>query len=95
MGKGISSCQGVVFAALSASCLLAAEARPAPLPTEVVQAWEKAGARVGWLGNHPGGYLAFESEPEGLADVTPAFQITVWRPGMLGKLAAPKLMAPK
>ncbi len=60
-----------------------------PLPWEVVQAWQQAGALEGWVGNHSG-LLVFRSKPEGLTDVVPAFQFSAWQVGLLGKLSAPQ-----
>ena len=71
-----------------------------PLPTDVVSAWEKAGASVGWFGpastgrfgpDRRNGYWQFNTQREELdvARSVPTFKIHAWREGMLAKLPAP------
>jgi len=63
------------------------------LPAEVVAAWKKAGAMVGWMGAHSqfAAGESFTTKREGLqaARAVPAFRISEWRAGMLAKLPAP------
>ena len=73
---------------------------PGELSAEVVAAWKKAGAKIGWLGRdrHPD---HFEGANDGLlftnylADVhaagaVPAFRLESWDAGILAKLPAPE-----
>ena len=63
-----------------------------PLSPDVVSAWEKAGASVGWLGpDRQDGFWEFNTQREKLdaARSVPAFKIHVWREGMLANLPAP------
>ena len=70
---------------------------PKPLPKEIVAAWQKAGARPGWLGTSgPGGtglkatgFLAFEEKATGLTGTVPAFRFDVWKDGVVAKLPVP------
>jgi hypothetical protein len=70
-----------------------ADEGPKPLPHDVVKAWEKAGAEVGWLGPdlELSTYLRFTAKLENLdaARAVPAFKVKVWREGLLAKLPAP------
>ena len=70
----------------------AQEKKAEGLPADVVAAWEKAGAEVGWMGpsHRPFGVLEFAARREGLAAtrVVPAFRIKIWREGMLTKVPA-------
>jgi hypothetical protein len=63
-----------------------------PLPGDVMSAWEKAGASVGWLGSvRKYGMWQFNAKRETLDAATsvPAFKIHAWREGMLAKLPVP------
>jgi hypothetical protein len=77
-------------------CGLAVSARaaePQPLPAEVVQAWEKAGARAGWMGSRRvGGYLLFSDQLKELESdrTVPAFRFPAWESGRIGKLPVPE-----
>src|SRR5262245_10832147 len=64
---------------------------PEPLPDDVVKAWKKAGAEVGWMGPDREGVLRFWEKHEGLDEkrTVPAFRLLVWREGMVAKLPAP------
>jgi hypothetical protein len=64
------------------------QAAPKPLPPEVVRAWEKAGAEVGWMGSVEAGVLRFRAGDEGKAGEVPGFRF-VWKAGVLPKLAPP------
>jgi hypothetical protein len=63
------------------------------LPADLVAAWEKAGARVGWMRLHtarlvgPTAFLPLKERPE--ADYVPAFQFRSWPEGVVPKLPAP------
>ncbi|MDW8244324.1 MAG: hypothetical protein RMJ88_14030 [Thermogemmata sp.] len=64
----------------------------AALPEEVVRAWEKAGATVGWMGiDRQYGYLRFTYNREELAEgsAVPAFRLARWQEGRVVKLPAP------
>lgn len=82
--------------AVSVSPLLADEPKkeiPKPLPKEVVAAWEKAGAEVGWMYAEPFGSLHFRSmKTQPKVDWVPAFQIQprVWKEGILKGLPLPE-----
>jgi len=52
---------------------------PEPLPDDVVKAWKKAGAEVGWMGRHR----------RYARTAVPAFSVRDWRGGVLAKLPAP------
>ena len=72
----------------------AQEKKAEGLPAEVVAAWQKAGAEVGWMGpnrQHPSILWSFTSNREQLvaARAVPTFKIRVWREGMWAKLPAP------
>ena len=60
------------------------------MPKEIVQAWEKAGAEVGWMRHHPEGGLIFATETKSDAGVAelPAFSFR-WQAGVLPKLPPP------
>ncbi len=63
-----------------------------PLSPDVVSAWEKAGASVGWLGPaRQHGWWQFNANRDQLeaAHSVPAFKIHTWREGMLAKLPTP------
>lgn len=62
------------------------------LPSDVVTAWEKAGASAGWLGPHRHYILCeFHANRQELAEPrsVPALKIHRWREGILAKLPAP------
>ena len=60
------------------------------LPEDIVAAWKKAGAQVGWLRAMPGlASLQFVREKEGKPGDLPAFHFAVWPEGRLAKLPAP------
>src|SRR5262249_23868099 len=46
---------------------------PKPLPPEIVQAWEQAGAKAGWMGRNENGILVLRSGGEGKAGEVPGF----------------------
>jgi Leucine-rich repeat (LRR) protein len=64
---------------------------PHPLPQDVQRAWMKAGAQVGWQGMKDILVLDFQTMPEGLVGVVPAFRFTAWNEGTVGKLPAPNV----
>src|SRR5262245_20833269 len=75
---------------------LAAPAPPSkearPLPEELVKAWQKAGAKTGWMGPYRRyGHSVFMTDRKDLdeARMVPAFQFSTWRAGVTGTLAAP------
>ena len=63
---------------------------PTPLPEELVTAWKKAGAEVGWERVTPGGFLKFVPEKEGKPGDLTAFRFSSWQEGVLAKLPAPE-----
>lgn len=63
---------------------------PGPLPAEIVAAWEKAGAKVGWLGSNEVGYLEFRSNMGDRKDQElPAVEFKVWQTGAVDGLPQP------
>src|SRR5207302_1611703 len=56
------------------------------LPAEIVTAWKKAGAEVGWMRE---GTFAFVPEKEGVDGDLPAFRFSLLKKGLLAKLPAP------
>src|SRR5262249_55083470 len=62
---------------------------PRPLPREIIEAWQQAGAEVGWMRVGEHGYHFFLPEKEGKAGDQPAFRFATWREGLLAKLPAP------
>jgi hypothetical protein len=57
---------------------------PAALPPELVAAWKKAGADVGWMRVNESGILRFLSDKAGKAGDVPAFRFSSWKKGVLG-----------
>ena len=64
-------------------------AAPKPLPADVVQAWEKAGAQAGWIGIDERGRLAFHRVAEGRPGEIPAFKFSEWQAGVVARLPQP------
>jgi hypothetical protein len=62
---------------------------PAKLPPELVAAWQKAGARVGWMRVSEFGTPMFLRDEAGKAGDVPAFQFRPWKRGVLANLLAP------
>jgi hypothetical protein len=62
---------------------------PKPLPEEIVQAWEKAGARPGWIGLNKYGKFLFAEEATGLTGAVPAFRFSGWKDGVVAGLPVP------
>ena len=61
---------------------------PQALPPAIVQAWEKAGAKAGWV--PPGqGSLFFTARAMGVPGDLPAFSLKGWKAGELAKLPQP------
>jgi internalin A len=75
------------------SCLRAEQpakkALPEPLPKEVLDAWKKAGADVGWMRIDTFGSLKLMPEKERAAGDLPAFGFTDWKNGQVVKLPSP------
>jgi hypothetical protein len=78
------------------------QAVPKPLPQEIVDAWKKAGAEVGWMRAIPdihnqgkrwwpfrSLYLQFRIGGEGEPGEWPAFRFIIWKPGVLASLPPP------
>jgi internalin A len=90
----MSRATGVVVAAVlgcwAAACQAAESKKPEPLPAEVVAAWEKAGAKTGWMGPDNIGRIAFHAGGEGKEGEAPAFAFKEWREGTLSKLTPPE-----
>src|SRR5262245_7755474 len=59
----------------------------APLSADVVTAWTKAGAEVGWTKY---GFVDFRSGDVGIKGEVPAFSFSVWTDGFVGKLPQPQ-----
>src|SRR5262249_32753790 len=62
---------------------------PRPLPEDLVAAWEKAGAPVGWLRVEAGDEIGWRPAKEGRAGDLPAVWVVTWKAGGLAKLPAP------
>ncbi len=60
-----------------------------PLPGELVAAWTKAGATVGWMKVEPG-WVLFQERVEGKPGGVPAFKFREWTGGVMGKLPPPQ-----
>ena len=93
---------GLAAIALLATCGLRGSAAPpaakndasAPLPKEIVEAWTKAGAEVGWTRVGDFQWLPFLHKEEGMAGDLPVFQFPAeppspWKEGLLARLPAP------
>ena len=78
---------GGVLAACPAPSVAAEPSVPKPLPKEIVQAWQEAGAKVGWMDRF--GFREDRSQADGHADVFPAFRIRTWKDGIVSPLPAP------
>jgi hypothetical protein len=63
--------------------------RPNTLRPEVVAAWEKAGAQVGWMGTERHRCLVFRSSEDAKERDVPAFRFEKWKEGMLSTLPSP------
>lgn len=82
--------KGVALLAVLAMLAGCGKKSSAPaLPPEVVQAWQKAGATVGWHHVDDHGELNFGSGPRGNPGDVPAFLFPQWKEGLLLKLPAP------
>src|SRR5579859_2212657 len=66
---------------------------PQPFPKEIVTAWQKVGARVGWMGLSSDGSPDFAETPDGLRDAAPAFGFysSPWKGGAIAHLPAPEV----
>ena len=87
--------RGIWIMALAASlvgvspALVAQQQKSAsPLPAEIVAAWEKAGARTGWMEPNKLGFLVFRVGREGKEGEVPAFQFKVWQAGRARRSAS-------
>src|SRR4029077_15365467 len=54
---------------------------PMPFPAELVAAWEKAGAKFGWMARNPYVDVAFRAAVEGRQGDMPAFRFSEWKDG--------------
>jgi poly(3-hydroxybutyrate) depolymerase len=68
----------------------AAGQSPEPLPAELVGAWKKAGAKVGWQGPNDAGFRAPRPGEKGKEGEVPAFLFARWKDGLLRALPAPE-----
>ena len=59
------------------------------LPAELVAAWEKADARVGWMSADQF-FLNFREGVEGKKGEVPAFRFRTWTAGVVAKLPQPQ-----
>src|SRR5262249_44861846 len=83
---------GVTLMALlgaSGTAIAGDKEAPKPLPPEIVKAWEKAGAKVGWMGPSQFELAAFRSGGGGKVGEVPAFSLESWKRGLLTKLPPP------
>ncbi len=62
---------------------------PKPLPAQIVAAWKKAGAEVGWVSVESSSWITFLSEKQGVAGAIPAFRFSSWKAGVFAALPAP------
>jgi len=62
---------------------------PEPLPKELVEAWKRAGADVGWMRANGFGLLKLVPEKERAAGDLPAFSFSDWKNGVVPNLPAP------
>jgi internalin A len=62
---------------------------PQPLPADVVQVWEKAGAEAGWIGTDECGQLEFGRAAEGKKGELPAFSFDELKDGVVPRLPQP------
>ena len=82
---------------LTLSAVYANKAGAVPVPPtaigpDVIAAWEKAGATLGWMGVDRWGRLAFRDDPEERQpDDLPAFQVHDWARGVVEKLPSPQV----
>lgn len=76
-----------VFLAAGLGNSAAAQEKPRPLPADVVAIWKKAGAEVGWMGENRFGISLYQTEPNELTGIVPAF-VTSW-PADVAKLPDP------
>ena len=84
---------GLAMAITALAGTAVAQEKPEPLPALLVQAWEKAEARSGWLGPaKAGGYLLFLNQLDQLetSRVVPGFLFSEWHSGRIGKLPKPE-----
>src|SRR5688572_25341162 len=89
--------RGLAVLVVLGACGLRGVAAPAParkdppkhLPQEVVRAWKKAGAIVGWMRVDKHDFLLLRPEEEGGAGGLPAFRIPFANVALLAKLPAP------
>jgi serine/threonine protein kinase len=56
---------------------------------EWVPEWQKAGAKVGWMGQDRWGILSFQEKPDGLIQPIRAFSFLAWQEGTISKLPEP------
>src|SRR5437867_3782592 len=61
----------------------------ASLPLDLVAAWKKEGAQVGWMGIGEFEALTFETRQNGKIGEVPAFKFDVWKSKVLDTLPAP------
>src|SRR5690349_9153915 len=62
---------------------------PQPLPGNILAAWKKAGARVGWMRANEFGFIEFLPKNEGIAGDLPAMSLSLWNPRLMRTLPAP------
>ena len=60
------------------------------LPAELVAAWEKAGARVGWMADDQFGCPRPREGAEGKKGEVPAFRFWKWKAGVMAQLPQPQ-----
>ena len=61
------------------------------LPAELVAAWEKAGAAVGWMSVFKFGFIMFRKGGEGEKSEVPAFYFSKLTAGVVAKLPQPQM----
>ena len=81
-----------LFAAVTLLCLCAAAGSaqaPKELDPKVVEAWQKAGAQVGWYGRNQFSYWQFFGEKPNAPAALPAFNLGNFKPGVIANLPPP------
>src|SRR5437870_4915652 len=61
-----------------------------PSPADIMTAWQKAGARPGWMRPDTLGVPQFRAGDEGKAGEVVAFRFDEWKSGLLDGLPAPR-----
>ena len=63
--------------------------RPEPLPQDVVEAWQKAGAKLGWMNTDEHARFHSRGKDEGQSGEVPSFRFDVWPGRIVAELPQP------